>query len=514
MPVGIPEKREGSGEQIPPIEMRSPGDRIDDRGPVTSETDASQTPADRRRPWRRRLLVVLGALVLIAVCVFGVPWIRLAFITVSTDDAYVNGHVTFVAPRVGGQISRVLVDDNYRVRKGDLLAQIDKEPFEIAVSQKKAAVDTATADLQAAIAGVRGIEAQARSRRWKLQGAVEDLDNQIALLRDRVAALDKSKATLALAQVNFYRAKQLLGTPAESRQEYDTRQEEFSTATAQVTQAMAAIRQVRASLGLPPQPDRDEDLARVPLDLDQTYSSVLQAQADLIESAAQLGVVHSYDQSPKQMLDAFAKQGDIDRVFAKLTTDAPAVKQAEAKLEVANRELAEAELNLRYCDIFADIDGVVTRRNVNPGNYVQVGQNLMAIRSLREIWVDANFKETQLRDLRIGQPVDLYVDMYGGRHVFKGRISGFTEGTGSTLALLPAENATGNFVKVVQRLPVRIDLQGYDPDKNPLFIGTSVVPYVYIDKPATGPDAGRFLQTRTPASPAGSTTQSSSGATK
>ena len=90
----------------------------------------------------------------------------------------------------------------------------------------------------------------------------------------------------------------------------------------------------------------------------------------------------------------------------------------------------------------------------------------MAVRSLNEIWVDANFKETQLRDLRIGQPVDLYVDMYGGQHVFKGRVSGFTMGTGSTLALLPPENATGNFVKVVQRLPVRIDLVDYDPDRH------------------------------------------------
>jgi membrane fusion protein, multidrug efflux system len=225
---------------------------------------------------------------------------------------------------------------------------------------------------------------------------------------------------------------------------------------------------------------------------------VLQAQADLIESAAQLAVTHSFDQSPMQMLAEFEKEGDIDRVFAKLAANAPAVKQAEAKLEVANQELAQAELNLRYCDIRAEIDGVVTRRNVNPGNYVQVGQTLMAIRSLREIWVDANFKETELRDLRIGQPVDLYVDMYGSRRVFKGRVSGFTMGTGSTLALLLAENATGNFIKVVQRLPVRIDLEGYDPDQNPLFIGTSVVPYVYIEKPPTGPDAGTFLKTRAP----------------
>ena len=118
----------------------------------------------------------------------------------------------------------------------------------------------------------------------------------------------------------------------------------------------------------------------------------------------------------------------------------------------------------------------------------------MAIRSLTEIWVDANFKETELSDLRIGQPVDLHVDMYGSGHVFKGRVSGFTIGTGSTLALLPPENATGNFVKVVQRLPVRIELQDYDPDKAPLFIGTSVVPYVYINEPPTGPDAGKFLQ--------------------
>jgi membrane fusion protein (multidrug efflux system) len=175
--------------------------------------------------------------------------------------------------------------------------------------------------------------------------------------------------------------------------------------------------------------------------------------------------------------------------------EAPAVKQAEAKLESAKRDLTQAELNLRYCDIVAEIDGVVTRRNVNPGNSAQIGENPMAIRSLRDIWVDANFKETQLRDLRIGQPVDLYLDMYGNRQVFKGRVAGFTMGTGSTLALLPAQNATGNFVKVVQRLPVRIAVEDYDADKTPLFIGTSVVPYVYVNQPPTGPDAGRFLQT-------------------
>jgi membrane fusion protein, multidrug efflux system len=479
-------------EEAPPVEQGAKSPRAD-------FSSAKATPAHQRPRLKRRLVMgALAALVLAAIGVFGIPRIQLALNTVSTDDAYVNGHVTFVAARVSGQIARVLVDDNNRVHEGDLLAQLDKEPFQDEVAVKRAAVDVAKADLQAATASVRGVEAQARSLRFQLQNAIEDVDNRIALLHARVAALNKSNATLKLAQLEFARTNQLLSEQVASQQQYDQRQAALSVAQAEVTQAMSDVHQIRVSLGLPSQPESG-DLGDVPPDLDQTFSSVREAQAALIKTAAQLGVAHSYEQLPKQMVEQFEKldQGDIDRTLAGLTADAPAVKQAQAKLEAANRDLTQAELNLRYCDIVAEIDGVVTRRNVNPGNNVQVGQNLMAIRSLDEIWIDANFKETQLRDLRIGQPVDLYVDMYGGRHVFKGRVSGFTEGTGSTLAVLPAENATGNFVKVVQRLPVRIELEGYDPDKNPLFIGTSVVPYVYINKPPTGPDAGKVLQTIT-----------------
>jgi membrane fusion protein (multidrug efflux system) len=118
----------------------------------------------------------------------------------------------------------------------------------------------------------------------------------------------------------------------------------------------------------------------------------------------------------------------------------------------------------------------------------------MAVRSLTEIWIDANFKETQLASLRIGQRVRCEVDMYGGRREFEGRITGFTMGTGETLALLPPQNATGNFVKIVQRLPVRVELDNYNPDKDPLFVGTSVVPYAYYKEPSTGDHAGDVLQ--------------------
>ena len=502
------------------IEARATGstDTMVDRNATGPRTDPGSKRAPNQRITRRRKLLigVLGAVV-IAAAVFGIPWIRFVLSTVSTDDAFVNGHVTFVAPRVHGQVSRVLVDDNNRVHKGDLLVELDNEPFRDAVAVKKAAVVTAEADLQAARATVRGIEAQARSRRWQLQQAIENVENQIALLHARFAAVRKAKASLTLAQQEFDRTSQLVASETASRELYDQRQASLSIARAGVVQALADANQIRVSLGLQTQPEDSADLDQVPPDLDETFSSVLQAQADLIQAAAELGVVHSYDQTPKQMLEQFEKPGPgggVDRAFDRLAAEAPPVKQAEAKLEAAKRDLALAELDLRYCDVTAEIDGVVTRRNVNPGNDIQVGQSLMAIRSLKEIWVDANFKETQLRDLRIGQAADLYVDMYGDKQVFSGRITGFTIGTGSTLALLPPQNATGNFIKIVQRLPVRIELEGYDPDTKPLFIGASVVPYVHLDKPPSGPNAGMFLQGFEQRSPATTSAASPRGAEK
>jgi membrane fusion protein (multidrug efflux system) len=487
-------------------------------GDAADRTIPGSEPASTRRITRRQKLLigVLGA-VAIAAAVFGIPRIRFALSTVSTDDAFVNGHVTFVAPRVHGQVSRVLVDDNNRVHKGDLLVELDKEPFRDAVAVKKAAVDTAQADLEAARATVRGIEAQARSRRWQLQQAIENVEDQVALLHARVAAIKKAKATLVLAQQEFDRTARLVVSDTASHELYDQRQASLSIAKAGVVQALADANQIRVSLGLQAQPEDGVDLDQVPPDLDQTFSSVLRAQADLIQAASELGVIHSYDQTPRQMLEQFEKpghEGDVDRAFDRLAAEAPAVRQAEAKLAAVKRDLALAELDLRYCDVVAEIDGVVTRRNVNPGNNIQVGQSLIAIRSLNEIWVDANFKETQLRDLRIGQAADLYVDMYGDKQVFSGRITGFTIGTGSTLALLPPQNATGNYIKIVQRLPVRIELEGYDPDTKPLFIGASVVPYVYLDKPLGGPNAGMFLQAFGQQSPGITSAASPRGADK
>jgi membrane fusion protein (multidrug efflux system) len=415
----------------------------------------------------------------------------------------VNGHVTFVAARVGGQVARVLVDDNNRVHKGDVLVELDKAPYQVQVDIAQAAVVAAEADLVVTQAQVRAEEGQARSLRYNLQRTMEDVNNQVSLLRSKVATLQSQKAELDKTQADFERVKPLMDKGFVSKEEYDRRQEAFLMAQAQEEEALQEVYQVRVALGLPPTPATGDDLSSVPADLDQTFSSVKEAQAKLMQAAAQLGVSDSFNKTPKEMLATFYQRdptGDIDKIYAQLLKDAPAVKQAEAKRDQAQRNLDQAQLNLSYCDVVAEIDGVVTRRSVNPGNNVVTGQSLMAVRSLTEIWVDANFKETQLAQLRIGQAVDLQVDMYGGRRTFKGRISGFTMGTGSTLALLPAENATGNFVKVVQRLPVRIEVVDYDPEKAPLFVGLSVTPVVHVDEPPTGPNAGQMLQPRVTAS--------------
>jgi membrane fusion protein (multidrug efflux system) len=441
---------------------------------------------------------VIGIAVLASVFWFGIPWLKLVLNTVSTDDAYVNGHVTFVAPRVSGQVVKVLVDDNNRVRKGDLIVQLDKEPYQVQVNLKTAMVETANADLVAAHDQVRAQIAMARSSRFKLEHAIEEVNNQVALLRANVATWESRKATLERAQADLERGKGLSAKGNISRQELDKYEESFRVASADVKQALEQVYQVRVSLGLPAQPADGEDLTQVPDNLDQTFSTVRQVLGELLQNAAPLGILPlSYDALPKQVIEDFYKrdpQGNIDRIYEHLAKKAAVIQQAAAKLAQAQRDLDQANLNLRYCEVYAEIDGAVTRRNVNPGNNVQAGQGLMAIRSLTEIWIDANFKETQLADLRIGQRVRCEVDMYGSRREYAGRITGFTMGSGQTLALLPPQNATGNFVKIVQRLPVRIELSDYDPDKDPLFVGLSVEPYVYFKEPATGPDAGKFLQ--------------------
>jgi membrane fusion protein (multidrug efflux system) len=464
---------------------------------------AAGPAAPRRRNWRR-IGVIAGAVVLaLAVVAFLLRGeIALSLNTVSTDDAYVNSYVTYVAPRVLGQVVEVLVNDTDYVKRGQVLVRLDRKPYEIAVGQKQAALKVADANLEHARATVRATEAAARAARYKVQNAVEQVNNQIATLRATFATYNRTQANLRLAETELRRAKDANDRQANTvpASEIDRLQANEDVQKTQVDEALQNVRKVRVSLGQPPDPARGESYTTVPPNLPQTFSSVRSALAELAQAAAQFGVaLPATEATPEEVIEQFKRQlpsGDINEILAHLVKTAPPTLQAEAQQQQAREDLRQADLNLSYCDVVAEIDGVVNRRSVNPGNNVMVGQSLMAVRSDQDIWVDANFKETQLADIRIGQPVDLYLDTYGGRHKLTGKVVGFNPATGSASALLPPENATGNFVKVVQRLPVRIRLDPFDFAATPLYAGQSVEPYVYFKKPPDPdiPNSGQRYQ--------------------
>ena len=266
-----------------------------------------------------------GALVLIALYE-AIPWAITAFRTESTDDAYVNGHVTFVAPRVPGQVVRVLVDDNNRVRKGALLVQLDKEPYQVKVEIAQAALSLAQAGIVTAQAKVRGLESLARSQRFDLANAMHNLNNQVADLHSKVDAHQAANATLIKAQADFGREKQLYQQQVISRQEFDSFQEAFSVAQAQEQKAQHDVAAVRAELGLAATSKNGDELSGIPANLDQTYSAVKVAQDRLMQTAAELGSFHSFNESPQEMLAEFYKRdssGNIDAIFDEISKKHP-----------------------------------------------------------------------------------------------------------------------------------------------------------------------------------------------
>ena len=229
----------------------------------------------------RRVLLIAGGVLLLSIGLWiGAPWLYRALTTVSTDDAYVSEYVTFVAPRVSGQVERVLVKDNNRVHNGNVLLELDRTPYQVQVDIAEAAVAAAKADLVAATAATRGAVGKARSLRFNLQHAIEQVDNQVALLRANVATLDSQKAILVLAQETFDRDAKLVTSHAVAEETFDQARSALGVAKAQVKQALEGVYQTRVTLGLPAVPPEGKDLTYVPADLDETFSSVRQAQGN------------------------------------------------------------------------------------------------------------------------------------------------------------------------------------------------------------------------------------------
>jgi membrane fusion protein (multidrug efflux system) len=450
-------------------------------------------PERPRRHWGRWVAIgLLAAAAVGAGLYIGAPKLEEALHTVSTDDAFVSSHVTYVGPRVPDLVTEVLVELDDRVEPGMLLVRLDREPFEVALAQAEASLEEARANLVQARALVKSQLAQARSSFYRRTNAQERLREQVAALRARVAALRARESSQWLAEVDQRRIENLVKRGSATQAELDQRNNALKVAREQVKQAWAEVQETRAVLGLPPNYENPLDL---PKDLEEQQSTVQTAVSEVAAALAQLGIPID----PKDVAHAKAFREFLRPQGGKSTGEgledvvdrAPAVKVALAAVDRAGKQVDDARLRLSYTEIRSEVAGYVQDRSVNPGNYVQPGQTLFSIRP-DYVWVDANYKETQLRYILIGMPVDLHVDAYPKR-VFKGRVVGFSPGTGLAGALLPPENATGNYVKVTQRLPVRIELAEPNPKDTPLFVGLSVVPRVRYKERPTGPGAGERL---------------------
>jgi membrane fusion protein (multidrug efflux system) len=364
---------------------------------------------------------------------------------VSTDDAQVDGHITPVASKIYGNVAKVLVDDNQQVKAGQVLVRIDPGDYQAKVDQAKAALALAEGQARAADVGVpwtrettasgtSGAEAQLAAAQAEFEE--KEAAYQQASTADLAYAranMDAKQASFDRAQADLARMKPLLAKAEISQQQYDA-----YLATARVAESELAA--VKERLGAAQQ---SADVAK---------SAMLAKKAKVEQARALL-----------QQAQANRKQVNIRQADA--VAAAAAVAQAKANLEAA-------ELQLSYTTITAPVEGVVTKKSVEVGQVVQPGQGLLILIPLQDVWVTANFKETQLEKVRPGQKAKVKVDMYG--ETFPGHVDSIAGATGARLSLLPPENATGNFVKVVQRIPVKIVLDPIPPEKAILRPGMNV----------------------------------------
>jgi membrane fusion protein (multidrug efflux system) len=397
---------------------------------------------------RSRLPLIVGAVVVLALIV-GV-WMWLSAGKQSTDDAQFEGHITQVATRVGGTVVKVAVADNQYVEAGAVLAEIDPRDYQVAVDRAHAELADAEAAALAAGTGVPIAEISTRSDIRTASGGLDEAQAGILVAERQV---ETAQAQLVAAQAHqrereamavknakdVERLKPLLAKEEIAQQQYDA--------------AVASSDAARAAA----------DAAKSDVSAGQTAVAVaqqraVQARASSLQAEAGL---QSARTAPQQL--------QVTRARA---------ASAEAKVKQMQSALAQAELNLSRTVIKAPTAGVVSRKSVEVGQVLQAGQPLLALVSLTDVWVVANFKETQLRDVRVGQRVKIDVDGLGGRS-FNGQVESLAAATGAKFSLLPPENATGNYVKVVQRVPVKIVLEaGQDPDHR-LRPGMSVQPTIY-----------------------------------
>lgn len=406
--------------------------------PQTAEFEENASDTEMLVPSRRNSKRVAGGIALVLILALCGGWYVFARGVEDTDDAQVDGHLIPIASRVEGTIQAVSVEDNQAITAGATLVQLDPQDYQVALDQAKAQYDQATAQLKAAgpnvpmtrianesdiasdSAGITGAEAAVEAAKHDLAGSI--------------ARLKESQAVNERAQANFHRYQTLLDKNEVARADYDQ------------------------------------------------YKATAVAQVQTV--AANQAAVESAEKAVDQRLAQLAQQ---KTKMQQSRTSAPlriAIREADIKSQQANAEAAQAafekaNLNLRYGRIVAPVSGVVTQRSAEPGERVSSGQQLFMIVETDDLWVTANFKETQLEHMHPGQRAKVHVDAM--KADFTGVVESMPAITGSRTSVLPPENATGNYVKVIQRMPVRIRLNPGQKDLDKLRPGMSVEPKVYVE---------------------------------
>jgi membrane fusion protein (multidrug efflux system) len=395
-----------------------------------------------------RVRILIGVALLVAIGVGVWWWISAG--RESTDDAQVDAHITPIASRVGGAVLRVPVEANQEVEAGAVLVEIDKRDYEVALERARAELADAEAAAVAVRASVPITSTTASSNETTARGGVEQAEASyleaqqgVEVARTRLATAQarqrEAAANASKASRDVERLKPLLAKDEIPQQQYDAAVAAAAASKAATESAEAQVNE--AELGI-----------RV------AESRLAQASVGRQQASAELKTAQT---APEQVT---ASRARADAADAKVRQNKAIVKQAE--------------LNLEYATVKAPVKGIVSRKGVEVGQVIQAGQPLMTVIPLDRVWVTANFKETQLEHMRPGQRVKIEVDAYGARE-FSGKVESLAAATGSRFSLLPPDNATGNYVKVVQRVPVRIVLdEGQDPE-HLLRPGMSVVPTVY-----------------------------------
>jgi membrane fusion protein, multidrug efflux system len=401
--------------------------------PLPSTEADFHTRPSRTQSSGFRIAVVLAALVLLVVGFFAYRYFTSYE---STDDAQVDGHVNSISARISGHVIKLNMQDNQFVQAGTVLVEIDPADYQVAYDRAKADFEDAQA---AAIAAGVSVPITSVNTTSQVSATEADVNSARAGIQVAKQQFEAAKAELQEADANNVKAQNDLVRYKLLVDKQEISQQQYDTATAAAKASAAGVEAARASA-------------------DAAQQQVTQAQGKLVQAEANRDNANT---APRQM--------QVTRARA-----ASALAQAQQK----KADLDQAALNLQYTKIIAPVNGVVSDRTVEVGQNVVPGQELLKVINLDDVWITANYKETQLREMKVGQRVDVDVDANG--RTYSGKVDSFSAGSGARFSLLPPENATGNYVKVVQRIPIKIVL---DPDANhdhQLRPGMSVTPKVWI----------------------------------